>query len=487
MNNLPALNGRNARAWIAGAALLLCGCTLGPDFVRPKAPDAEHYNRGGDPVETVAAGGGAQRFEQGAAPVADWWKMFGSAELDAVLAEGLANNPGVQAAQASLRQSNDNLQAGYGVFYPQVGASFSPTRQLFSPARIGSPAPGNLFNLVTLSASVGYTFDIFGGERRAVESLAAQRDMQRGELLGTYLALSGNIVNTTIAMAAYKEELGLTEQLIALQKEQVAITETQNRAGTVAYAPVLELQGQVAAAEAQLPPLRQKLDQSAHLLATLAGRAPSEWSPPDVALSGLKLPAKLPLSLPSELVKSRPDIIAAEAEMHSASANIGVARAAQFPSFTLNGSYGQNSTSMGTLFNGASNFWSLGPNIGATLFDGGTLAARKQAAVDVYQQSEALYRQTVLAAFQQVADAVRALQHDAETMQAQADAVQAAAETLRLARINYQAGTANYLQVLAADIAHRQARLAYVEAQALRLQDTSALLIALGGPWKDAP
>jgi outer membrane protein TolC len=164
-----------------------------------------------------------------------------------------------------------------------------------------------------------------------------------------------------------------------------------------------------------------------------------------------------------------------------------LALAAQFPSFTLDGSYGQNSTSMSTLFNGASNFWSLGPNIGATLFDGGTLAARKQAAVDAYQQSEALYRQTVLAAFQQVADAVRALQHDAETMQAQADAVDAAAETLRLARINYQAGTANYLQVLGADIAHRQARLAYVEAQALRLQDTSALLVALGGPWKDAP
>jgi NodT family efflux transporter outer membrane factor (OMF) lipoprotein len=478
---------RCGRAWLAGAALLLAGCTLGPDFVRPKPPADEHYNRAGDPVETVAAEGGAQRFEQGVAPVAGWWKMFGSAELDAVLDQGLSNNPGVQAAQASLRLSNDNLQAGSGIFYPQVNAAFSPDRQRYSPARIGSPAPGSIFNLATLSASVGYTFDIFGAEHRAVESLEAERDMQRDVLLGTYLALSGNMVNTAIAAAAYKEEINLTEQLIALQKEQITLTENQSQAGTVAYAAVPGLQNQLAATQAQLAPLRQKRDQSMHLLATLAGHAPAEWDPPEVTMSGLQLPAKLPLSLPSELVRSRPDILAAEEEMHSASADIGVASAAQFPSFTLNGSYGQNATSMGNLFGGNANFWSLGANVGATLFDGGTLSAKKQAAVDAYQQSQALYRQTVLTAFGQVADAVRALEHDAETMQAQSRSVAATAEILHLARTNYQAGTVNYLQVLAADILYHQTGLAYIEAQALRLQDSTALFVALGGGWKELP
>ncbi len=474
-------NGRSAWLLCGISLLLLSGCTVGPDFVRPKAPSIDHYNHGQDPSETVPVEGQPQRFEQGIGPVANWWNLFNSKQLDATVAEGFANNPSLEAAQASLRQSNDNLQAGYGVFYPQISAGFDATRQKYSPARIGSSAPENIFNLVTLSASVSYSLDLFGGEHRAIENLQSQVELQHSTVLATYLALSGNIVNTAIAMAAYQEEIKDTEQLIALQKEQIAITEKQAQAGTASYGAVLSLRSQLASLEATLPPLRQRLSQSEHLLATLAGHAPSEWMPAEILMSELSLPGKLPLSLPSELVRQRPDILVAEAQLHGASANIGVATAAQFPNFTLNGTFGQNAASMNQLFGSNAGSWSLGADIAAPLFNGGTLSAKKQAAVDAYKQSLALYRQTVLAAFAQVADTVRALEHDAETMQAESQSVEASEESLRLTQINYQAGTINYLQVLAADIQYHQAKLGYLQTQAQRLQDTTALFVALGG------
>ncbi len=477
-------NGRSAWILCGISLLLLCGCTVGPDFVRPKAPSDDHYNHGQDPSETVPVEGQSQRFEQGIGPVANWWNLFNSKQLDAVVAEGFANNPSLEAAQASLRQSNDTLQAGYGIFYPQISADLKPVREKFSPASFGSSAPGSIFNLITLSASISYPLDLFGAEHRAIEGLQSQVDLQRSTVLGTYLALSGNIVNTTIAMAAYRDEIKYTEQLIALQKEQIAITEKQTQAGTVSYAAVLSLRSQLASLEATLPPLRQRLDQSEHLLSTLAGHAPSEWTPSEVSMAELSLPGKLPLSLPSELVRQRPDILIAEAQLHGASANIGVATAAQFPSFTLNGTFGQNASSMNRLFGSNANFWSLGADLAAPLFNGGTLSSRKQAAVDAYQQSLALYRQTVLGAFAQVADSVRALEHDAETMQAESLSVEASEESLHLTQINYQAGTINYLQVLAADIQLHQAKLGYLQAQAQRLQDTTALFVALGGGWQ---
>jgi NodT family efflux transporter outer membrane factor (OMF) lipoprotein len=476
--------------WVVYAIplLILSGCSLGPDFVRPNAPSGNHYNREHDPSETPPVNGQSQRFEKGVAPVANWWTLFNSTQLNAAVAEGLANSPTLEAAQASLRQSNDNLRAGYGVFYPQVNADFGASRQKYSPAKLGSPSlPSSIFNLVTLSASVSYALDIFGGEHRAVENLEAQADMQRASLLGTYLLLSGNTVNTAIAIAAYREEIKDTEDLIALEREQISITEKQALAGTVSYEGVLTLRSQLASLEATLPPLRQLLSQAEHLLATLEGHVPSEAAPIELSLGDISLPGNLPLSLPSELVRQRPDILASEAQLHAASANIGVATAAQFPTFTLNGSFGQAATSMGQLLDRSSNFWSLGADIAAPLFNGGTLSAKKQAAVDAYQQSAALYRQTVLGAFAQVADTIRALGHDAETMQAESQFLSSAEASLHLIRSNYDAGLVNYLQVLASDIQYHQAKLGYVQAQAQRLQDTTAFFVALGGGWSSSP
>ncbi len=463
--------------------LSLAGCAVGPDFVRPAPPAVDRYSREADPTGTASADGRSQHFAKGAVVPSDWWHLFGSAELDNIVQEAFAANPTLQASQAGLRQSQEYLRAGYGVFYPQLDASFEATRQKYSPARVGSGSPGSIFNLFTLAATVSYALDAFGGKRREVEGLGAGVDLQRALVSGTYLALSGNIVNTAIARAGYGEQIKATEEIIVLQKEQVGIAENQARAGTIPFSNVLSLESQLASFEASLPPLRQKVRQAEHLLATLVGRAPAEWTPPQVELSDLALPEELPLSLPSELVRRRPDILAAEAELHNASAGVGVATAALFPSFTLTGSYGQNSTSTNALFKSGSNYWSLGADVTTPLFHGGALWFGRKAAIEGYRQSLAVYRQTVLGALSQVADTLSALENDAETLRSQARALRTAEEALALLRANYQAGIVNYLQVLNANVQYEQARIGYIEAKTQRLQDTVALFAALGGGW----
>jgi NodT family efflux transporter outer membrane factor (OMF) lipoprotein len=481
------------RAWflaLAGlaAAVLsgLIGCAVGPDFVRPKPPPVERYTHGAQPATTATADGQAQRFEPGARIAADWWRLFNSPKLAGVISEALANNQSLQAAQASLRQSQATLRAGYGVFYPQIGVSFDAQRQKFSPAQFGSSAPSNLFNLFTLTGMIGYTLDVFGGNRRTVESLQAQVDYQGFTVAATYLTLLGNVVNTTIAQAAYRAEIEALGEVIGVEREQVRLTEIQAQAGTVPYSSVLSLRSQLAATEASLPPLEQRLSQANHLLATLAGHAPAEWAPPQVDLADISLPGEVPVSLPSELVRQRPDTLAAEALLHSASANIGVATAAMLPQFTLTGTYGLNTAAITDLVKKSSPFWSLGAGLTAPVFQGGTLWFQRQAAIEAYQQSLAGYRQTVLNAFGQVADTLRALEHDAQALQAQSQALDAAAQALRLVQANYQAGTVGYLQVLTATGQYQQARISYLQARAQRLQDTVALFAALGGGWWEA-
>ena len=489
-NMINIISARGTRWTIEGLCIIalsfLIGCAVGPDFVRPKPPTVDRYTSGAQPVATITADGQAQHFEQGAKISADWWRLFNSSKLDAVIKEAIANNPNLQAAQASLRQSQEILRAGYGVFYPQLDAGFDATRQKFSQARFGGSSASSIFNLYTLTTTVSYALDVFGGERRAVESLQARVDFQRYMVLGTYLTLSGNIVNTIIAQAAYREQIKATEQIISLLKEQIRITEMQAQAGTVPYSNVLSIRSQLAATEATLPPLKQRLSQTEHLLATLVGHLIAEWTPPQVDVADLTLPADLPITLPSELVHQRPDILAAEAQLHSASAEIGVATAALFPSFTLNGTYGLNNSSINDLFKNTSSFWNLGANLTAPLFHGGILSARRRAAIEGYNQAAANYRQTVLSAFAQVADNLRALEHDAETLRAQSQALKASEEALRLIQANYEAGTVSYLQVLVADNQYHQSKIGYLQALAQRFQDTVALFVALGGGWRNA-
>ena len=464
----------------------IVGCAVGPNFVRPKPPAVERYTWGAEPTTTVTADGQVQRFEKGAQVAGDWWRLFNSPKIDAVLKEALANNQTLQAAQASLRQSQESLRAGYGVFFPQFNAGFSASRQKFSLANIGSTSPSILFNLFTLATTVNYTIDVFGGERRAVEGLRAQVDVQHYTALATYLTLTGNVVNTVVAQAAYRDQIKATEEMIRLLKEQVQITETQVKAGIAPYSNLLSVQSQLEATEATLPPLQQNLSQAEHLLATLAGRLPAEWTPPEVGLGDLKLPSDLPISLPSDLVRQRPDILVAEAQLHSASANIGVTTAALFPTVTLDGTYGVDSLSIRHLFEKASKYWSLAGDASTPLFHGGTLWFQRKAAIEGYQQSLANYRQTVLSAFAQVANTLRALEHDADALRAQSQALDSAKEAFRLIQINYQAGLVNYLQVLIADGQYYQAKIGYLQALAQRFQDTIALFVALGGGWWNA-
>ena len=464
---------------------LLSGCAVGPDFVRPEPPTGTRYTHDGDPKEIATVDGRPQLFEDGAGPAANWWQSFNSTQLDAAVSAGLADNPGLQAAEASLRQSQENLRAGSGIFYPQLSGTFGQTREKSSPAAIGSSAPSSIFNFTTLSSSVSYALDIFGGQRRAVEGLAAQVDRERAVTLGTYMMLTGNIVNTSIAIAAYHAQLDETGQLIALEKDQISIAEKQYQSGITTYGALLALRLQLKALEATIPPLRQKLSQAEHLLATLEGKTPAEFQPPAVLLTDISLPRQLPLSLPSELVRQRPDILAAEAQLHAANAGIGVATAALFPSITLNASYGQTSQTMSNLFNSNSTVWGLGGNVTAPIFKGGTLRAQRRAAIDAYQQSFANYKQTVLAAFAEVASILRALEHDGELVQTEAQAVKDARLAMDLLKANFQAGTANYLQVMITDIQYHQAKIGYLQAQAQQLQDTTALFVALGGKLTD--
>ncbi|HVN63901.1 MAG TPA: efflux transporter outer membrane subunit, partial [Candidatus Binataceae bacterium] len=429
----------------------------------------------------------AQHLERGANIAADWWRLFGCRKLDTVVMESIANSPTLQTAQANLRQSEDNLQAGYGIFYPQISAAFQPTRQQFSPIRFGESVSPSIFSLYTLSTTATYVLDVFGGERRTVESLSAQAGVQYYNAEGAYLALSGNVVNAIVAEAAYEAEIDSTERLIGFLDEQERITAAQAETGVVPYGNLLSIQSQLATTRATLPPLRQQLAHTRHLLATLAGRSPGdEWTPPQVTFADLTLPQHIPVSLPSDLVRERPDILSAEAQLHSASAQIGVATAAMFPSFTLNADYGLNSTSLSSLFGSTAAFWTLGASAATPLIQGSALWFQRKAAIDAYQAALANYRQTVLAALAQVADALDALQHDAVTMSAEADALGAADEALRLIEANYRAGTVNYLQVLIADYQYQQANLGYIQAKGQRLQDTAALFVALGGGWWNA-
>jgi len=465
---------------------MLAGCSVGPNFTRPTQPDTDRYTSDERLDATVAADGRAQHFTAGAEVTADWWRLFQSPPLDAVVRQAISNNPTLQAAEASLRQSQDNLRAGYGLYFPQGQAGVSATRQLSAPAQLGSKTSGTIFNLITASGTISYAIDVFGGKRRTVEGLRAQADSQRYESKAACLALSANVVNTLIARSAYLAQILATKQLIELEKLQLHLAETQVRAGTAPYSTVLTMRGLIAANQALLAPLEQNASQAGHLLATLEGITPSQAILPEIDLNGLSLPMDLPLSLSSDLVRQRPDILSAEALMHVASANIGIATAAMFPSFSLSGSYGGASTTLANL-SAVSKFWSFGPTATTPVFQGNSLWYARRAAIDAYQQSQATYRATVLGAFAQVADSLKALEHDAEGLQAQVEAKRAAGEALALLQVNYRAGLIAYPEVLTADVQFHQATIAYLQAVAQRHQDTVALFVALGGGWWNEP
>ena len=487
MNNMNGLTKSGILMASAVMAAATAGCAVGPDFHEPEAPKTSTYTSTVLPEETVSTpghAGTAQRFVTGNDIPAQWWTLFHSEPLDRLIRQALTDSPSLALAQARLRQAQENLNAEIGVVSPKVDANLSAERKRFSPAAIGQPnVPSTVFNLYNASVGVSYTFDVGGGWRRELEAMRAQVDYQSFQLEGAHLALTANIVTAAVREATLRAQRQAYEEIESLQKKELDLMENQFKLGGAKRTDVLAQRAQLAEIRAALLPLEKELAQTRHLLAVLAGKLPSDTDLPEFTLESLELPRELPVSLPSVLVRQRPDIRAAEALLHQASAQVGVATANLYPRITLSGSYGWEANSTADLFGSTTSIWNAGASLLQPLFHGGELTARRRAAVAVYNQASAQYRDTVLHAFRNVADTLRALDVDARTLKAQNESETIARETLDLTHQEYTLGAANYLSLLNAQRQYQQARINLVQSQALRYADTAALFQALGGGW----
>lgn len=466
------------------ACVLLPGCAVGPDFERPAPPPVAAYT---PPADNAPASGAQPRLTDADIP-AQWWRLFRSAALDALVRQALDASPTLEQARARLRQAGEDLNAETGGrLLPAVDANLSATRQKVDPSAYGvpvaeQPAPFTLYNA---SIDVSYTLDVFGGNRRA-GGLAAQVDYQSHELQAARMTLAANVVTTAIRQADLAGRLADTRELLLAQQRQRDIMAQRLRAGGIAEADLRNQELLLAQTEASVPPLEYQLAQAHHQLATYLGQPPAAWQAPPLRLADLTLPAEIPTGVPSALTRQRPDILAAEALLHQASAQIGVATANQYPRFTLTASFGSQRTRAGDVGDGV-NVWNLGLGLVQPLFRGSELRARTRSAQAAYEAAAAAYRQTVLDGFRQVADALRALQSDARAYDAYDTAWRRADDAARIARDRYQAGGISHLDVLDSQRQLLQTRIARGAADAARYADTAALLQALGGGWWNTP
>lgn len=464
----------------------LSACAVGPNYHTPKAPDVP-LTAAPLPAATQAAAGQAQNFVLAGDISGDWWSLYHSPELNALIAAAFANNPSLQAAQATLREAEENTRAGEGALLPSLSGSFQTQRLRNSTAptkaqglSVPVVAPYTLYNA---SLSVSYAFDLFGGSRRQIENLGAQTSYQRDELEAAYLALSANIVTAAINEAALHAQIDDTNAIIADQQRELNILNTQVSLGGAAAANVLQQQASLAAAEATLPPLQSQLAQLRNQLAAYVGVFPGNFHAADFTLESLHLPQDVPVSLPSALVAQRPDIAAAAAQMHSATALLGVADANMLPQITLTADVGHEGLSPATLFTPQTLLWSLVAGVTQPIFEGGTLSAQRKAAVAALQVAAAQYQNVVIGAFQNVADVLSALQYDALTLNAAQAAADAAGKSLTVTQDQYRLGAVPFTAVLSAQTTYQNAAITQVKANATRLADTAALFQAMGGGW----
>jgi NodT family efflux transporter outer membrane factor (OMF) lipoprotein len=469
------------------AAALLSGCAVGPDFERPKPPDVAGYTPEKLAPETAAAetkGGDAQRFVDDLDVPGQWWELFHSESLNSLVDQSLKHNPQIDGAQAALRGAMQNLYAEEGGLFPTIQANFTPQR--YKNAVQPSPTlnkPTTYFNLYTAQLSLSYPLDLWGGTRRGIESARAQADSQRYQLEATYLTLTSNVVTAAIQEASLKAQIAATEQIIKVEHESLELFRKQMALGQAAGSEVAAQEATLAQAEATLPPLQKQLAQQRDLIAALAGRFPSDQPAETFDLDTLALPHDLPVTLPAKLIEHRPDIRAAEEDLHSATAQIGVAIANILPNLTLSATNGSTATQIGQLFQPGNGFWVLGASLTQTVFDGGTLLAKKRQADAGLDQAMASYESTVQTAFQNVADALRAVQSDADGVKANLAAERAAWRSLEIARRQQQLGSISYLAMLNAEQTYDQALINLIQAKAARFTDTAGLFQALGGGW----
>ena len=472
-----------AKALPALCFAALAGCAIGPRYHSPHAPPVHRYTSRHQPQTTAAPGGAAgvaQRFRYGVSPPLEWWTVFRSPAIDRLVALALRRNPTLAANRARLLEARAVVAADEGVFYPQVNGNLGATREKNSGAFHTGPGAG-IYSLYTGGLSVSYYPDVFGVNKLIYNSAESLANYQRDQLLAARLSLIGNVVTTAVQAASDQAQVAATRRIILSEARLLALTKMQYRAGAVPYLSVVNQESQLATSKAALPGLLQQLATARYALAVLVGEFPAQWRPIHLRLSRLYLPVSLPVSLPSTLVKDRPDIRAATEQLRYANAQIGIADAQFYPTVQLTATFGQESLTPGSFLNSASNVWSLAGSLLAPIFHGGTLRAQRQEAIEFYAGTLATYRSTVLGAFQQVAGVLRALAHDAQALGDERAAFRASREALSLAQKSYRAGAIDSLSLLTTEALYSQARIAYVRAEAQRYLDTVALYTAIGG------
>ena len=472
----------------AAAVLLLAGCAVGPDFKRPAPPDVAGVTATPPPATAATPGlpgGVAQRFVAGADISGEWWTLFHSKPLNALIDQALANSPDLKAAQAALRAAHEAVLAQRGAYFPSVTANASASRQ--NQPMVLAPVPNSntfQYSLFTTEVSVSYAPDVFGLNRRTVESLRAQEQALRYQEIAAYTALTANVAVTAIQLASVDEQVATTRSLIDTETRLLKILQYQRDKGYASGLDVAAQKSALAQAEATLPPLVKQAAQLRDQLADLVGRFPSQAPGGPLALSDLELPQDLPLSLPSALVEQRPDVLQAEANLHAASAQVGIATANRLPNIQLTANAGSTALAIGQLFAPGTGFWSIGAGLTAPIFDGGALLHKQRGARAAYDEAAQQYRSTVLMAFRNVADTLAALEQDAQALKAAAAAADAARTTLDGAQRQLRDGYIGAPALLAAEQAYQQTQINLVQAEANRFADTAALFQALGGGWR---
>ncbi|HEV8014048.1 MAG TPA: efflux transporter outer membrane subunit [Stellaceae bacterium] len=478
------------RIWACALAVLVSACGAEPPATPPPpAPDAGYAPGGGAPtIPSVGSAGVDQHFALGKDVSGEWWGLFHSPALDELLAQAVAGNRNLAAAHASLAAAHDAVMVAAGGFYPQVDFGGGAERQRNNFKAVGLTGfPPKEFNVYSFGPTVSYTFNPAGLTTHQVEHEQALEDVQSHELTAAYLALTGSAVTEAITIASFAAQIKEVDDMLADDQQNLRLVKDEVTAGAGTELDIETANSQLAADRTLLPPLRQQLSVAQHALAVLVGKSPANWTPPAFALEQLTLPVELPVSLPSALAHQRPDILAAEAQLHVASAAVGVANAQLYPQLTLSADVMQQFLKPDTIFDPMSNIWSIGMNLAAPIFHGGSLHAQKREAEDTYEATLASYEQTVLSAFGQVADTLDGLAHDSEQLAAEQAAYQSADATVRLTRTSYSLGNASLLQVLDAQRQLQQARLGLARAEAQRYLDSAQLFVALGGGWWNNP
>ena len=476
-----------AGAIVLAGLLGLDGCAVGPNFTRPAPPSAVRYTAYSARAEDASASGTVQHIDLGREIEGNWWTLFRSDTIDQLVTQAVEHNRGLSASTATLQQAQELALAQAGSRYPQVDLTAGVGRQQYGQQLLGGSGNIPPFTYFAVGPTVSYTLDYTGGVARGVEQQYALAEVERHKLDAAYLAVTGQAVMQTLAIASARAQIATVETILMQDRDNLRLVQTEFDNGSVAREDIVSAQSQIANDMTLLPSLRQDLAKARHALSVVLGQVPASELPLDVDLAQITLPLDLPVSLPSELAHHRPDILAAEARLHAATSAAGVAQSNLYPKMQLSATGGQQSLKADQLFDRASSAWSIISGLTAPIFDGGTLRAEKRAAVDAMRASAANYEQTVLEAFAQVADLLEALDHDAEQLDAQAQAQQAAQSSLDLARASYSEGNAGVLLVLDAERSYQQARLGYVRAVVQRYLDTVQLFLALGGTSPSAP